>query len=495
MTNRHAFAELDKRIEHTNRYISVGLMMVLIFYIISIWLIPGRFAQNIIIQIVLTVIYVLNLFLNLLFAHTKIISPKATEKFIIVTVLVTYMLCDIFVTNIFIPFMVFGPIFAFVLYYDKRCVRIPAVIAFVFGISTKIFDIINTTVYDKFDYASGIVFLTAFTATAFVLSMLFDTYNNDIFGLLEDDKIAQEHSKISLNRVLTSVRSESENASSDLSDLEDANTKIVTSISNINESCQETKNSFSNQLVMTDNISKLIEDASQKGQSITDITSNVNEAINEGMNSLENLTKTSGSITSTNNSIVSTMNILMESTENMQTFIDTISAIAEQTNLLALNASIEAARAGESGRGFAVVATEIGSLSNQSKDATTVIQQMITELCNNARNTALIVDSSVTAAREQSDHLKTVNEQFNVISERMSQLLDEAKGINSVLNSVVTSNKNIVDTVSRISVVTENVAERTKQVLSEAENSKDRTLRAKQAIESVIRTASYGIDN
>ena len=177
---------------------------------------------------------------------------------------------------------------------------------------------------------------------------------------------------------------------------------------------------------MTDNISKLIEDASQKGQSITDITSNVNEAINEGMNSLEKLTKTSGSITSTNNSIVSTMNILMESTENMQTFIDTISAIAEQTNLLALNASIEAARAGESGRGFAVVATEIGSLSNQSKDATTVIQQMITELCNNARNTALIVDSSVTAAREQSDHLKTVNEQFNVISERMSQLLDEA---------------------------------------------------------------------
>lgn len=57
-----------------------------------------------------------------------------------------------------------------------------------------------------------------------------------------------------------------------------------------------------------------------------------------------------------------------------------IAKIAAQTNLLALNATIEAARAGDAGRGFAVVASEVKALAAQTREATEIIGQHVSEI-------------------------------------------------------------------------------------------------------------------
>ncbi|WP_331299547.1 methyl-accepting chemotaxis protein [Methylobacterium oryzae] len=57
-----------------------------------------------------------------------------------------------------------------------------------------------------------------------------------------------------------------------------------------------------------------------------------------------------------------------------------IAKIAAQTNLLALNATIEAARAGDAGRGFAVVASEVKALAAQTREATEIIGQHVSQI-------------------------------------------------------------------------------------------------------------------
>ena len=66
-------------------------------------------------------------------------------------------------------------------------------------------------------------------------------------------------------------------------------------------------------------------------------------------------------------------NRLGEAASAMNGVVDAITSIADQINLLALNATIEAARAGAAGRGFAVVATEVKSLAEQARSATSRI--------------------------------------------------------------------------------------------------------------------------
>ncbi len=81
------------------------------------------------------------------------------------------------------------------------------------------------------------------------------------------------------------------------------------------------------------------------------------------------------------------MSSIAESIVNLSTqshaiaeIIASVDDLAAQSKLLAVNAAIEAAKAGEAGKGFSVVAQEVKLLADQSKQATTQVRGILSDI-------------------------------------------------------------------------------------------------------------------
>lgn len=175
---------------------------------------------------------------------------------------------------------------------------------------------------------------------------------------------------------------------------------------------------------------------------------NGGDKVKESMNEIEQTTYMTQD--STNN--------LLEEMKKIDSILGEIDMIANQTKLLALNASIEAARAGESGKGFAVVAEEIGTLSEQSHNASGNIQQILNPLVNIIEELSAKVGENVASVVSGKDNLsnllaclekinsasvvseQNIKEEFDVIGKVRDDMNEMVKEISSL---VMLENENV----------------------------------------------------
>lgn len=481
------YSDINMRVQKTNRFISCGIVLVDTIYIMSILARTAPVAANMPALKLAAVIYIgLSGIINLALSYSRM-QPGKTTYVIVVNLLLGYTLCDILSTEIFAPYIVFAAISAFTFYYNKKLIRIPAVLAFLIGIVTKIIDLASlySTDGSRISVIIGIVFMFAFMMTMFVISLMSDMYNADIFGTLEDQKQAQQETVNNVSAILTDVQSETVSINSQLHDLEESSGRIVEAIEHVNEGMNSTVEAIARQGEITDSIHTLVNKTSSNVTRIEEISTNVQEAVHQGNLSADNLNNLSSEINKTNETVTASMEALKARAQAMQGVIDEIVNISSQTTLLALNASIEAARAGEAGRGFSVVADEIRNLSDQTKQSTENIRAMIAELETEAQNASDVVASSVDAVAHQSEYVDAINDDFGSIDSRMSDLQNSIRDISDTVAQLVESNNVISDSISQLSAVSEEVTAENSQVLSDAVRNRESVDAARKSVENV----------
>lgn len=140
-----------------------------------------------------------------------------------------------------------------------------------------------------------------------------------------------------------------------------------------------------------------------------------------------------------------------------------ISDIAKKTKLLALNASIEAASAGEAGKGFAVVADEIRKLSEQSKNSTMVIDEMLNSLQENITQASLQSVVVKDAVKLQTVSVSDTKDKYLAIVSALDNINREIAALEEVSRNMEQSRSIVSDFGSNVSAISEEYAASTEE--------------------------------
>lgn len=167
------------------------------------------------------------------------------------------------------------------------------------------------------------------------------------------------------------------------------------------------------------------------------VKNNSIESVNKAKDGLAEIHNLEKIINTTNKSmakVVKTSKDLEDYSNNIIKILDILKNLSQQTNLLALNASIEAARAGEAGKGFAVVAQEVKKLSEESKNFTSDISDLI----NNIKNEVSLLSVNVEhTTKELNQSINTCHNTNNTFSSIILDLENCNKQLENSFNSFV----------------------------------------------------------
>jgi methyl-accepting chemotaxis protein len=177
----------------------------------------------------------------------------------------------------------------------------------------------------------------------------------------------------SLSRMIGQIREAAAN-------LDSASTEIMAATTQQASGASEQSSAISQTTTTVEEVKSIAEQSSLRAKEVTGVAQRTIDVSRSGQAAVADTIESMAQIKERVEGIAENILALSEQTQQIGEIIATVNDIASQSNMLALNASVEAARAGEHGKGFAVVALEVRNLAEQSRQATSQVKAILSEI-------------------------------------------------------------------------------------------------------------------
>ena len=367
---------------------------------------------------------------------------------------VAYAVIVLFGENTSVYAYAFPVLFGAMVYYNQR-------LLIAGNAAIIILNLIRTFIIDKSQLEQSVMSLLTILLVAYassVVSKLLIRFNEENINSVAEAAAKQEEGQQKMLQVAGSIIENFDGAMDRLQSLQGNVGTNNFAMTNIAESTDATAQSIQRQADMCMEIRNNTDAVETSIQNLIAASDRAGEMVTQGAEVVENLRKQAENVEAASNATVEVSDRLSQKVEEVQSFIGAILSISGQTNLLALNASIEAARAGEAGKGFAVVAEEIRQLSEQTKEASNSITNIINELIQDTKSVNESVDSAVASINRQTELIEATREKFVAVNDEVQNMAQNVRDSEVIIDSIIDSTNAISDDISQLSATSEEVA-------------------------------------
>ncbi len=252
--------------------------------------------------------------------------------------------------------------------------------------------------------------------------------------------------------------------------LASSSTEITAATTQVASGASETATAVSQTTATVEEVKQTALVSTQKAKYVSDSAQKAAQVSQTGKKSTEESVSGMHRIREQMESIAESIVKLSEQSQAIGEIIASVNDLAEQSNLLAVNAAIEAAKAGEQGKGFAVVAQEVKSLAEQSKQATSQVRSILTDIQRATSAAVLATEQGSKAVEAGVKQSTEAGESIRLLSESITEASQAATQIAASSQQQLVGMDQVAQAMENIKVASTQNVSSTKQAEAAAQN-------------------------